>query len=199
MRVLKHPAGRLLAGLALVDLIASSSVGFLRFKGDIEAGPFGVFVNVHLILLASLALVLLLRAGAGRGLLGLIAALLLGDLGFAYAEFSGQHHGTIATAAEILWAPVRIAIGLLALQWGRSETEAPERQQRWALVMALGVLPSGLILAVIPLLDAGNLLSALVAALGIPALIAISWAWPALPAQTKGGGHAGPSPASAST
>jgi hypothetical protein len=42
------------------------------------------------------------------------------------------------------------------------------------------LIPASLLLAVLPLMDAGNPLSALVAGLTVLPLVAIAWAWPTL-------------------
>jgi len=171
---------RLLEVLAGLDLTCSAGISLLRYRGAIAPESFSAFVNLHLLFLVSLAIVMLLRAGAERSFLVLVAGLLLGEIGFAYAEFTGLHQGRVALAAEYLWVLVRIGILLQSLAWARAGTAEPAQQRRWGLAASIVVVPAGLAGAVLPLTDAGNPLSALVAALAILALIAIAWAWPAL-------------------
>ena len=172
-------AWRLFSAFAAVDLIGSGLVGVLRFRGVIEAAPFGVFVNLQLLLLMSSAVIVLWRSGGNRPLLALTIGLLLGDLGFAYAEWSGQHHGLVAQSAEGLWLPLRLGILLLALSWARIGRRQAGRQRLLTGAAATILVPLALSAAG-ALIDAGNPLSAVVAALTAPALLAIAWAWPTL-------------------
>jgi hypothetical protein len=176
---MSRPAWRLFAAFAAADIITGGLVGVLRFRGAIEAAPFGAFVNLHLIVLMSAAVLVLLRTDSNRPLLGLTICLLLGDVGFAYAEWSGQHHGLVAKSAEVLWVPLRLGILLLALSWARLGQAQPARQRLLTGAAAIVLVP--LVLnATLPLFAAGNTLSAAVAALTAPALLAIVWAWPTL-------------------
>jgi len=174
-----HRAWRVFAAFGATDLLASGLVGVLRYRGEIEAAPFGVFVNLHLIVLMGAAVGVLLRTGGNRPLLALAIGLLLGDLGFAYAEWSGQHHGAVAQSAESLWVPLRLGILLLALAWARRGQAQAGRQHLLTLAAAIILVPLALNAAQ-PLFEAGNPLSALVATLTAPALLAIVWAWPTL-------------------
>jgi hypothetical protein len=171
---------RLFVRLALLDLCASAGIGLLRFTGRIAPEPFGAFVNLHLILLMSIAVVVLVRRGAPRGFVALTLGLLLGDLGFAYAEFSGHHHGVAALAAEVLWVPLRIGILVQVMAWARPGTVRPTQQLRRGVAAAGLLIPAILYFAVLPLMEAGNPLSALVAGLTVLPLVAIAWAWPTL-------------------
>ena len=175
---------RRFVGLAVLDLCASAGIGVLRFTGGISPESFGVFVNLHLILLISGALFLLVRRRAGRGFIALALGLLLGDLGFAYAELSGQHHGTVALAAEVWWIPVRLGILLQVLSWARGGQGQPTQQLRRGVAAAAALIPASLLFGVLPLMDAGNPLSALVVGCTTVPLVAIAWAWPTLRCDT---------------